>query len=497
MKNQLFTLAAVLTASAALTSCSNELQVENELVQEGISELKSYTVVIHATKPDNDALTRAISEEGGGALSTSWAANEKVYAYKADTGTPVDVTLTADDIDPTNSKKATLKFNFGGATFAENDQIVLYYQKVKEDYGDYSGQVGTLDDIAANFDRMKATVRVQAVNPSHEILSTTPAVFVRQQAITKFTVKKKADDSDLAIDPLSIKVGALEPLSIDPASAKNEIWVALPGRASSASADEKTYKFETTADGKQYGVSKSVDLVNNKYYTATLTMGRDIQKITVTGLPAGSPATQGYTGAAVNVTGATSSESEAMTSSTDYTVTYQKNTGTPESPVWETCNAADVKNAGQYKAVITGAGEYEGTEEKIFSITKISEADVISALTAGTIDNNSEISQGTNTPIVPSTAFGLTGAQIKAGAEVDINNPSVKSSITIGTKTPDTDWASINNAGELVTTGGGIVTVTISLPETANHAAGSVTKTIYVKQSGIGGELPDPGNGTW
>ncbi len=486
MKNQLFTLAAVLTASAALTSCSNELQVENELVQEGISELKSYTVVIHATKPDNDALTRAISEEGGGALSTSWAAGEKVYAYKADNGDPVEVTLTAGDIDPTDSKKATLKFNFGETTFAVNDQIVLYYQKEKENYGDYSGQTGTLDDIAANYDRMKATVTVQAVNPSGEILSTTPANFVRQQAITKFTVKKKADDSNLAIDPLSIKENALGTLSIDPASARSVIWVALPGRASSAPTDKKTYKFETTAESKQYGVSKSVDLVNNKYYTATLTMGRDIQKITVTGLPAGSP----YTGAAVNVTGVTNSESDAMTLSTDYTVDYQKNTGTPESPNWVACNAADVKNAGQYKAVITGKGEYEGTEEKIFSITKIPTADVNTALTAGTIADGTTVNQGA-IDLFTSNILGLTPAQLEAGSP---EAPTV----TISSQTPTTSpaWASISG-GKLATTGGGSVTVTISLPETANHEAGSVTKTIYVKQSGIGGELPDPGNDTW
>ena len=497
MKNQLFTLAAVLTASAALTGCSSEQLVDNTLAQETATVGKSHVVIINATKPGNDDFTRAV-EKDGGALKTKWVADEVVYAYKGNAGSSVSYTIKSEDISGEGDKKATLKFDFGETTFAENDEIVLYYQKEKDGYDNYSGQDGTLTKISTDYDRMKATVTVLAVNPSGEILATSNADFKRQQAITKFTIQKKGTTpTSLAISPLNINESALGDLVVTPTYATDEIWVALPGRASTAAAAEKTYKFETIADSKQYGFSKSVDLVNNKYYTATLTMGRDIQKITVTGLPAGSPATQGYTGAAVNVTGTTSSESDEMISSTDYTVTYQKNTGTPESPVWVDCSAEDVKNAGQYKAVIKGNGDYEGTEEKIFSITKISETEVNTALTAGTIADNIEISQGTNTPIVPSTAFGLTGEQIKAGAEVDINDSNVKSSITIGTKTPNTEWASINNDGELVTTGGGIVTVTISLPETANHAAGSVTKTIYVKQSGIGGELPDPGNDTW
>lgn len=487
MRKQSLTLAVLILLSAVLSGCSSESQVE-ELVQQVVGEPKSYPVVIIANKPSDDAITRSISEVGS-SLSTSWVAGEKVYAYKGDTGTPLSVTLTADDISA-DGKKATLKFEFNG-TFAVNDEIVLYYQKEKDSYNDYSGQLGTLADIAANFDRMKATVTVTAVNPStNEILATTNANFVRLQAITKFTVKKKSDNSAFSITPLSIGENSLGTVSINLASPSSVVWIALPGRASTDAAASKSYKFEAKSESKVYGVTKTVDLINNKYYTATLTMGRDVQKLNLAGIPT-SGGSQPYGGSPVNVTTVTSGDDtpETLTSPTDYDVTYKKwNTTTNE---WENCDAADVEEAGKYKVVVTGTGEFEGTKEQEFDITKITAATVNAALTAGTIADGTQVAQGVNTAIVPDNVLGMTGAQIKAGSI------ETGSSISIGTQTPNTGWATINNDGQLVTTGGGIVTVTIALPETANHEAGSVTKTIYVKQSGIGGEVPDPTTETW
>lgn len=487
MKNQLFTLAAVLTASAALTGCSSEQLVDNTLAQETATVGKSHVVIINATKPGDDSFTRAV-EKDGGALKTKWAAGETVYAYKNNTGDHVSVTLTDDDINSTDNKKATLKFNFTG-TFAENDEIVLYYQKEKEGYDNYSGQDGSLEKISSDYDRMKATVTVLAVNPSGEILATSDANFVRQQAITKFTIQKKGTTpTELSIDPLSIIESTLGTLSVDPTSAKSEIWVALPGRASTDAVAEKTYKFETIADSKKYGVSMGVDLVNNQYYTATLTMGRDIKKISVTGLPTGTPATQAYNGSPVNVTSIQSGDDtpESMTPTDDYTITYKKNNGTEEEPNWVDCTDADTKTPGQYKAIVTGNGDYEGTIEKVFSITKTPASEVTTDLTGGTIAANTTVAQGT-IDLFTANVLGLTPAQLEAGS------PEAPT-ITIDSNTPDTGWASISG-GKLVATGGGIVTVTITLPATSDHEAGTVTKTIYVKQSGIGGEMPDPTDG--
>ena len=480
MRKDTMTIVAALTVAAALTnSCSND-QLSESINAKKMGEMNTYTLSIPAFKPSVDITTRAI-EQNGTALKTKWLTTEKIYAYINDDGTAIELTpsnLTNDD------QKATLTGTLtktGG--FTTEDQIMLYYLKHKTAYGNYAGQVGTLADIAANFDFMKATVTVQAVAPSGDdnILATSTANFDRQQAITKFTVKKKGDNTDFDISPITISDGSTS-LTVTPAPAAHEIWVAMPGSA------EKKYKFEATSDSKAYGTSKTVELVNNRYYTATLIMGRDVEKVNVTGLPTAG-GSQAFTGSAVNITGVTNNESKTMTPTTDYNVTYYQNTGTTESPTWKEIAAADVKAAGSYKAVITGAGEYDGTFESAFNITKKSSADVNTALENGTITNGTQISQGTNTPIIPTSVLGLTGTQFMSSTDTNTG-------ITIGTLTPTGSWATINENGELVTTGGGIVPVTISIGETDDHEAGSVTKTIYVKQSGIGGEVPNPGSGS-
>ena len=460
------------------------------MAQQGVQEVKKYTVVINAFKPDNSDLTRAITPDGE-ALTTHWAVGEKIYGYVNDDGAPQEVTLAAGDIDGTNNKKATLRLEFtkeggfkdGTVEGQTADQITLYYLKPKTAYGNYSGQVGTLADIAANYDFMKATVTVTAVIPGTDednLLATTEANFVRQQAIAKCTIKK-GSSTPLTLkgsEALTIKYGETQ-ATVTPASDASELWVALP-------AADGGYRFEGTAtDEKKYGASKANSLVNGKYYTTNIEMGRDAEKIELDLLSGGDPS---YTGEPLSIFPLTNAEGDELTEGTDYEVEYfKKNSDTGE---WDPATADDIKNAGDYKVVVTGKGDYDGTSEQEFSVEKTTTAQVETQLTSETIANETKANQGTPIDIVPDKAFGLTGAEI-AGGTVESG-----SSITIesGDMTPNTGWATINSDGQLVTTGGGIVTVTISLPETANHEAATITKTIYVKQSGIGGGLSDPTN---
>ena len=510
MNRQFLTLAAVLSATAALTiSCSSEQFPENDNAKTA-GNVKTFTLVVDASKPSGDALTRALSESGG-ALNTLWAEGEKVYAYIADAGTPVEYTVQEADIDVTDKKKATLSFTFskdGG--FTQDDQIVLYYQKEKDGYDDYSGQDGSIEKIASDYDRMKATITVDLTDGTSNgdnILAYSSTAFVRQQAITKFTVKKKGDSpTDFPVDPLDITPDGGSVLNIDPASATNTIWVALPGRSADASADEKSYKFETTSESKAYGTSKSVDLVNNKFYTAELVMGRDAQKISLGSIPAAG-GTQAYTGSAVNVgtVSTTGDDSNSdLVEGTDYTVTYQKKNG----DVWEDCDAEDVKKTGTYKAIVSGIGDFEGTEESEFTIIKMEQSAVEAAINTNTKasstagDATTYVSAGGTTTIVTSPILGHSADEIYDGTIVNPNNSSDESAITIGAGglTPnDTEWARITDDGQLEVdaNSGGIITVTIYIPATDDHEAATVTKTYYVKQTGIGGELPDPTTGTW
>ena len=497
MKKNLSMLAAVLTASAALTGCSSELAEVQKQVQ--AEEAQTYTLVINATKPGNDALTRAISEAGGG-LSTSWAEGEKVYAYLSDTGDPVSVTLTEEDIDASNPKKATLKFTFtkeGG--FDGSESFTLYYLQPKTAYGNYSNQKGTLADIAANFDFMKATVNVTAVGPTSiygnsNILATQTANFQRQQAITKFTLTEKGSAPEANFDithsvPLNIKAGDDLNLTVTPNEGQenpNIIWVALP------LSTEKAYKFEATSDSKAYGTTKTVALTDANYYTASLKMGRDIEKVSVTGIPTtGDAPSQKYSGSAVNISSVSNNESDAMEEGeeNDYIINYYRYTG-PSEPEWTEISKSEVVNADKYKAVIEGKGKYEGTEEYEFTIAKTTTSEVEDAINQNTIPATTDLATtliiGEDTPIVKEgkDVLGMDSKDLKDNNYVSI------------TTAPD-GIATINENGEIVTTGGGTITLTISLPESDNYEEASVVKTIYVKQSGIGGTLDDPTTGSW
>ena len=485
-KSQLFTLAAVLAASAAMTGCSSEQQMEDVTARQQLKG-ETYRAVITVTKPGFDNTTRTITQDGN-ALVTSWLAGEKVYAYVGDdAATELAYSVTDADIDQENNQKATLHMNFtkeGG--FQTGDQIMLYYLKPKAGYDDYSGQKGTLADIAQNFDRMKTAIVVTAVIPgtdSDNLLATTTANFARRQAITKFTIKKKSGESveDLNVkanEPLNIKYNDVT-VDVTPESNTNEIYVALP-----ATGSETAYRFESTGeDTKKYGSSKDVNLVNGSYYTATLQMGRDAGKMELS-LPdegAGS-----YTGEPYSIFPIKDAEGNELEEGTHYDVEYKKKD--PDTGEWQTVTKDDVTDAGEYKIEVTGKDPYDGTLTKEFTVEMTPVEEVQAAITAGTIASGTKISQGTDTKIIPesTTILGLTAAEIKAGEK----EPG--SSITTGTLTPTGTWATVNAAGELVTTGGGVVEVVITLPETANHKGASVTKTIYVKQSGTSADLPDP-----
>ena len=486
-KNQLFTLAAVLAASAAMTSCSGEQQAEDVAARQALT-CNTYKAVIEVTKPGIDNLTRAISDENG-SLVTTWSAGEQVYAYVGDEGEAQSVTLTDADINSENRQKATLHLDFtkdGG--FQVGDEIVLYYLKPKEGYDDYSGQKGTLADIAANYDRMKATVEVTAVYPgtdSDNLLATTSASFSRRQAITKFTINDKSSQplSVKANEPLNVKYGDVT-VDVTPESNTSEVYVALP-----ATGSETDYRFESTGvDSKKYGATKSVNMANGRYYTATLQMGRDAGKMQLS-LP--DEGTGSYTGEPYSIFPIKDAEGNELEEGTHYDVEYKKKD--PDTGEWQTVTKDDVTDAGEYKIEVTGKDPYDGTLTQEFTIEKTPVEEVEAAITAGTITTGTKISQGTDTKIIPegTTVMGLTAAEIVAG----VKEPG--SSIATGTLTPSGAWATINAQGELVTTGGGVVEVVITLPETANHKGATVSKTIYVKQSGIGGDLPDPTATTW
>lgn len=249
MKKNILSMAALLMASAAVfTACSSDDNVTGE---QPANPTGKYTMTVQASK-GGDATTRALSLEGK-TLNATWATTENVYVKKGDTWATGSLKPEAD------GATATLKGTLSDVTITADDVLTLQFPKS----GDisYAGQVGTLEDIAANFDYATATVTVASVSATGNIVPTTATTtFENQQAIVKFTLTDKATSSAINTTNLVISVGATD-YTINPTSATNVIYAAIPGFTG------QTVTLTATAGGNTYTYEKTgVSFTNGQYY---------------------------------------------------------------------------------------------------------------------------------------------------------------------------------------------------------------------------------------
>jgi hypothetical protein len=138
---------------------------------------------------------------------------------------------------------------------------------------DYTGQVGTIDDIAAKYDYATATASINGIN-GNVITATSPVTFVNQQAIVKFTLKDKADGTTL-LNPTALTINygsrSLELTSIPAATyttnGNGVLYVAIPGFSG------QNVTLTATCSSGTYNYTKSnVTFTNGKYYEITVKM---------------------------------------------------------------------------------------------------------------------------------------------------------------------------------------------------------------------------------
>lgn len=270
MKKVIFSM--LLLAGLALTACSSD-DSNTEPVR------RTYTMTIDATKGANEASvrgdTRALTLDGS-ILNASWATSEHVYVQGkllsdkslfwfegsiqpqyAGTTTKLNGTISLPtgwviSIDEAIGKphKLTLQFPRSGAR-------------------DYTGQIGTLADIAAKYDYAIAE-DVEVEVKEGQVRGVASATFVNQQAIVRFTLLDKADGTTL-LNPtaLTIQYGG-ESLSLTiPAdtyttNGAGVIYVAIPGFSSkevtlTAKVGDDTYTFTksgiTFENGEYYEIN--------------------------------------------------------------------------------------------------------------------------------------------------------------------------------------------------------------------------------------------------
>ena len=235
---------------AALAACSREVAP------------RQYTMTIGASK-DADDPTKALSIDDSGArnvLNATWTTGEEVTVYNVTTATLLGGCLVALNDGTSTTLSGTLIGEIN-----PSDELTLNFLSPS-----YDGQNGSLNYIAANCDFAQATVHVATVDGSNNITVTEPyASFVNRQAIIRFTLKKKADNSLLEIPastPLTVSDGA-DDYTVTPLSATSEVYVAIPAT--------DTVNLSTTIGGVEYFYEKTgASLSAGQYYEITLKMGR-------------------------------------------------------------------------------------------------------------------------------------------------------------------------------------------------------------------------------
>ncbi|MBQ4392206.1 MAG: hypothetical protein II826_03740 [Prevotella sp.] len=255
MKKNILSMAALLIASAAVfTACSSDDNITGE---QPANPTGKYTMTVSASK-GGDATTRALTLSGS-TLNATWATSENVYVKKGSDWATGSLQPEAD------GATATLKGSLSGIEINANDELTLQFPKSGNI--SYAGQVGTLEDIAANFDYATATVTVASVSATGNIVPTTATTtFENQQAIVKFTLTDKATGSAINATKLVISVGATD-YTITPTSPTNVIYAAIPGFT------DQTVRLTATVGNNTYTYEKaSQSFTNGQYYEITVKM---------------------------------------------------------------------------------------------------------------------------------------------------------------------------------------------------------------------------------
>ena len=269
----------LLIAGLALTACSSD---DNSVEQTP----KIYYMTVDATKGVNEAASPAYRRAlnlSGSTLSASWATTEHVY---------VQGTLSSDGVTKFWFEGSILPQTAGTTTQLKGvislpagwvisiDEAIgtphcVNLQFPRSGDLDYTGQIGTLADIAAKYDYAIATDVLFDIENDH-IVGTNSATFVNQQAIVKFTLKDKADETTL-LNPTALTIdnglGDDYPLTLTiPASTyttngNGVLYVAIPGFSG------QNVTLTATCSSGTYNYTKSnVTFTNGKYYEITVKM---------------------------------------------------------------------------------------------------------------------------------------------------------------------------------------------------------------------------------
>ncbi len=257
-------LAAWLFVGSLTTACSNEDQMSSD-----DKPIIEYTMTVEANRTST---IRALTISGKD-IAATWATTDNVYVKKGSDWATGSLKPNAD------GQTAYLSGTLSGVTIKASDELTLQFPK--SGAPSYTGQKGTLTNIADNYDYASADIIVSSVEDG-KISTASPATFINHQAIVKFTLIDKADGTTtLNATNLTIKIGDEDEASVSataiPDATYTEngdgvVYLAVP------TIDDKDITLTATVGDNTYNYfKKGVSFTSGNYYPITVKMTRDVK----------------------------------------------------------------------------------------------------------------------------------------------------------------------------------------------------------------------------
>ena len=262
MKKELLHWAFLLVAGFALTACGGD-DAEDTLTPSTPSTPSSpagkWSVTVKAGVDE----TRGLSLSGS-TLSVNWSTSETVYAYYNN--------VKVGELHPTansNNADVTLQGDLNTADYVANQSLTLKFPRETKDF---TGQAGTLEDIAAKYDYLEATATISSVDAATRSMTIANTTFRVQQAIARLTFTQDLQSGDVITITGAANNTAVSVTLASAVAAGSPVFVALPLAASGAT---YTLNFTVTRSNSTVyeGSLSNKTLQNNKYYAATVTLG--------------------------------------------------------------------------------------------------------------------------------------------------------------------------------------------------------------------------------
>ena len=266
MINKHYLTFMLLLLGAVLSSCGSD--------DDGMDSVKPVTPPASGTSWTVDVVaetTRGLAVSGN-VLTQSWSTTDKIFVYYENQEVGV---LHPETGGTSGVVKLLGNIDTPATPYNEGKELFFCYRH-HMGFSDYSGQNGTLEKIASDYDFATAKAEITAVNTSERKLTVALASFQSQQAIVKFTFKR--GDVNTATKPATFTVsapGALaNDITVTASSAFSELYVALPV----SSATPAQYYITATATSPDFvGKLPSIALQKGKYYTSEVRLYEAVQ----------------------------------------------------------------------------------------------------------------------------------------------------------------------------------------------------------------------------